>query len=312
MKIMNQYIELSPEVKNAISNKKPVVALESTIISHGMPYPLNVKTAEEVEKIIIEAGATPATIGIIKGKIKIGLTEKELEYFGKAKDIVKVSRRDIPYVVSMKKNGATTVAGTMICASMAGIKIFVTGGIGGVHRGVEDSWDISADLNELMNTDVAVVCAGVKSILDIKKTLEYLETSGVPVIGYKTDDFPAFYTRKSGSKVDYRFDTPVDTAKFLFTKWDLGLKGGVVIGNPIPVENEMDSETINNAIESALTEADKLGITGKEITPFLLDKIKTITAGKSLESNIALVKNNARAGSEIARAFNELKFNNQI
>lgn len=302
--MIENFIDYAPDVKNAIEKNLPIVALESTIISHGMPYPLNVQTARAVEDIIRENGAVPATIGIIDGIIRIGLTSKQLEFFGTSENIIKVSRRDLPYIISNKKNGATTVAGTMICAAMAGIKIFVTGGIGGVHRGVENTLDISADLNELMQTNVAVVCAGVKSILDINKTLEYLETSGVPVIGYQTDDFPAFYTRKSGNKVDYRLDSPEQTADFLKTKWELNLTGGVVIANPVPESKAMDEGVINSAITSALTEAESNGIKGKDITPFLLDRIKQITGGKSLETNMALVKNNARVGSQIATALN--------
>lgn len=295
------YINISPEVKEAIENKKPIVALESTIISHGMPYPENMITAIEVENIIRELGVTPATIGIIDGIIKIGLTKDELEYFSQSKNIEKVSRRDFPHILSMKKNGATTVAGTMICADMVGIKVFVTGGIGGIHRGVEKSWDISADLTELMNTNVAVVCAGVKSILDISKTLEYLETSGVPVIGYKTENFPAFYTSKSGFKVDFKYDNADDISKFLDIKWGMNLKGGVIIANPIPEIDSLDEILINNAIEEALKECDLNGIIGKNITPFLLSKIKSITDGKSLRANISLIKNNAKTGALIAK-----------
>ncbi len=305
IKDLSSFISLSPEVKKAFEDKKAVVALESTIISHGMPYPQNLETAMAVENIIREKGAVPATIGIINGIIKIGLTDEELEYFASAKDVMKVSRRDFPYVVSMKKNGATTVAATMIAASMAGINVFVTGGIGGVHRNAEETFDISADLTELMNTNVAVVCAGVKSILDIAKTLEYLETGGVPVFGYQTDDFPAFYTRKSVFGVDYRVNSPADTAKMLKIKWDLGLNGGVVIANPVKEDDEMGSE-IDFFIEKALKEADKLGIKGKNITPFLLGKIKDLTSGRSLETNIALVKHNAEVGAEIAVALNDL------
>ncbi len=304
--ILDKYLDYSQEIKQAIKMNYPIVALESTIISHGMPYPLNVKTAREVEDIIRNKGAVPATIGIIDGRIKIGLSAEELEYFGKEKDILKISRRDLSYAVSMNRNGATTVSGTMICAAMAGIKVFVTGGIGGVHRGVEKTWDISADLTELMQTNVAVVCAGVKSILDIKKTLEYLETCGVPVLGYKTNEFPAFYTRNSGEKVDYKMNSALETAKFIHTKFELGLKGGIIIANPVPEENEMDENIIKDAIDSALEEAEKTGIQGKAITPFLLDKIKQITGGKSLETNIALVKNNAFVGAEIALELNKI------
>ncbi|MFN8671280.1 MAG: pseudouridine-5'-phosphate glycosidase [Candidatus Sericytochromatia bacterium] len=298
---LKKYLEFSDEVKIALKNNKPIVALESTIISHGMPYPDNVKTASEVEEIIRNNGVTPATIGIIEGKIKIGLSKEELDFFGSAKGVYKVSRRDIPYVIANKKNGATTVAGTMIFAEMAGIKVFVTGGLGGVHRGVEKTWDISADLYELMKTNVAVVCAGVKSILDISKTLECLETFGVPVIGYNTEDFPAFYTKKSGYSVLYNLKTPNEIADFIKTKYMLNLNGGVVIGNPIPDEYSMDEKLINESIENALTECENLKITGKDITPFLLAKIKHITDGKSLEANIALIKNNANLGAKIAK-----------
>lgn len=292
--------DINPEVKKALDNGDAVVALESTIISHGMPYPRNVETAIKCENIIREHGAVPATIGIINGRIKIGLTQEEIEYMGKAKEVAKVSRRDYPFIVAKKMDGATTVAGTMIAAKLAGIKVFVTGGIGGVHRGAETNFDISADLQELAKTNVAVICAGAKSILDIGLTLEYLETNGVPVVGFGTEEFPAFYTRKSGFGVDYKVDEPKQVAEALKAKWDLGLNGGMVIGNPIPTEHEMDYDTINTAIADALKEADELGVKGKKITPFLLDKIKTITAGKSLDSNIELVYNNAVVGSKIA------------
>lgn len=309
MNYFEEYLDFSKEVQKAINNNLPIVALESTIISHGMPYPENVKMATEVEEIIRETGAVPATIGIINGKIKIGLEKDELEFFGSSKDVQKVSRRDIPYVISMKKNGATTVAGTMICAETAGIRIFVTGGLGGVHRGVEKTWDISADLYELMNTNVAVVCSGVKSILDIPKTLECLESFGVPVIGYKTDFFPAFYTAKSSNKVDYRLNTAEEIANFIFTKYDFGLKGGIVVSNPIPEAYSMNEEVINSAINEALLECEKLNILGKDITPFLLAKIKEITSGKSLEANIALIKNNAFLGAKMAIELNNFKTN---
>ncbi len=304
--MIKKYLEIHPEVEKALKEKKAVVALESTIISHGMPYPKNVETALRVEEIIRENGAVPATIGIINGKIKVGLTTEEIEHMAKSKNVVKVSRRDIPFVIAQKLDGATTVAGTMIAASLAGIKMFVTGGIGGVHRGAEETFDISADLKELANTNVTVVCAGAKSILDIGLTLEYLETHGVPVIGYGTEEFPAFYTRKSGFRVDYRIDAPEDLALAIKSKWDLGLDGGMVIGNPIPEEFEMDYDTINKAIEDALNEAEESGIKGKETTPFLLSKIKNITAGKSLESNIQLVYNNARIGAKIALELSKL------
>jgi pseudouridine-5'-phosphate glycosidase len=297
----NKYLDFSPGAAAALAENKPVVALESTIIAHGMPYPENVAAAREVEAIVRENGAVPATIAVLNGKIKIGLDDDQLDFLGRGKAIAKVSRRDLPYIVTMKKNGAVTVSGTMICASMAGIDIMVTGGIGGVHRGVQDSWDISADLTELMNTSVAVVCSGVKSILDIEKTLEVLETFGVPVIGYRTDDFPAFYTRKSGLKVDFRLDSPSDIAAFITAKGELGLSGGVLVANPVPKEHEADGKTIDRAVDAALKEAEKKGIKGKQVTPFLLEKIRVLTMGESLKANIALVKNNARLGAAIAR-----------
>ncbi|EPR27306.1 Pseudouridine kinase [Geobacillus sp. WSUCF1] len=281
--------------------KKPIVALESTIISHGMPYPENVQTAKDVERIIRDRGAVPATIAIIDGKIKIGLTDDELELLGTSRDVEKVSRRDLPYVVAMKKHGATTVAGTMICAQMAGIRVFATGGIGGVHRGAEQTMDISADLQELSRTNVAVVCAGAKSILDLGLTLEYLETHGVPVIGYQTDVLPAFYSRTSPFRVDYRLDSAEEIAQFIETKWKLGLNGGVVIANPVPKEEELEESYITAIIEQALKEAEKQHITGKAVTPFLLDRVKTLTGGKSLQANIALVKNNAALAADLAR-----------
>lgn len=300
--MLEKYLVISDEVKEALEKGKPIVALESTIISHGMPYPQNVETALKVEEIVRQNGAVPATIAIIGGKLKAGLTHDEIEYLGKkGREIVKVSRRDIPYIVAKGIDGATTVASTMIIASLAGIKVFATGGIGGVHRGAQETFDISADLQELANTNVAVVCAGAKSILDLGLTLEYLETFGVPVVGYKTDELPAFYTRKSGFKVDYKLETPEEIAKMLNAKWELNLKGGVVIANPIPQEYEMDYDTITKAIEDALKEAEEMGIKGKESTPFLLAKVKDITGGKSLESNIQLVFNNAKLAAEIAR-----------
>ena len=302
MKIANliNYLDIKEEVKEALEAGKPVVALESTIISHGMPYPQNVETARETERIIRENGAVPATIAIIKGRIKVGLSEEELEYFGKASGIAKVSRRDLAYIVSQELDGATTVAATMICADLADIRVFVTGGIGGVHRGAEETFDISADLTELSQTNVAVICAGAKSILDIGLTLEYLETLGVPVVGFGSEEFPAFYTRKSGFKTNISMDNELDVAKMLKAKWELGLEGGVVVGNPIPEAYSMDEDYIKKTIDLAIMEADKLGVKGKDVTPFLLDKIKTATDGKSLESNIQLVYNNARVGAKIA------------
>lgn len=305
---LKQYLDIAPEVQEALDAGKPVVALESTIISHGMPYPQNVETARKVEDIVRESGAVPATIAIIGGRLKAGLSPEELEYFGKTgMAIKKASRRDLPFIVAKKIDGATTVASTMIIAALAGIKVFVTGGIGGVHRGAQETFDISADLQELANTDVAVICAGAKSILDIGLTLEYLETHGVPVVGFGTEEFPAFYTRKSGFTVDYKVDEPAEVAAAMKAKWDMGLKGGMVIGNPIPTEHEMDYDTITNAIENALKEAEEKGIKGKESTPFLLGKVKDITGGSSLTSNIELVFNNARVGSKIAVEFASMK-----
>lgn len=299
-------IDIKKEVKDALEKGLPVVALESTIISHGMPYPQNVETARNVEQIVRDRGAVPATIAIIDGVLKVGLSEEELEFFGQSKEILKASRRDMPYIVANKLHGATTVATTMIIAKMAGIKVFVTGGIGGVHRGAETTMDISADLTELSNTDVAVVCAGVKSILDIGLTLEYLETLGVPVLGYQTKDFPAFYTRKSGFEVLYSLKDANIAAATMKSKWDLGLKGGLVIANPVPEAFEMDEAVITEAIENALEECVSLGIKGKDITPFLLGKIKDVTGGDSLKTNIQLVYNNARVGADIAVAFSQL------
>ncbi|MDF2533791.1 MAG: psuG [Clostridia bacterium] len=300
MNRFTDYIDISGEVLNALRSYDPIVALESTIISHGMPYPDNIATALELEQIIRDNGATPATIAIIDGRIKIGITSEELEILAQAKDVAKVSRRDIPSIIALGKSGATTVASTMIFAQLAGINIFATGGIGGVHRGAEVSFDISADLTELAQTNVAVVCAGVKSILDIGKTLEKLETLGVPVLGYLSEEFPSFYTRKSGFNVDYRFNTPKECAMMLKTKWDLNLDGGVVVANPIPAEYEANEDIINNAISQALSEAEKLQIKGKEVTPFMLAKVKELTGGESLEANIALVRNNAALAAQIA------------
>lgn len=298
--MLEKYLEINPEVKRALDEGKAVVALESTIISHGMPYPRNVETALNVEKIVKENGAVPATIAILKGKLKVGLTHEEIEYLGKCKQVIKTSKRDIPFIVAKEADGATTVASTMIIAALAGIKVFATGGIGGVHRGAQETFDISADLEELSQTDVAVVCAGAKSILDIGLTLEYLETKGVPVIGFRTNELPAFYTRKSGFGVDYRVDSTEELAKALKAKWDLGLQGGVVVANPIPEQYAMSYDTITNAIENALKELDLKGIKGKESTPFLLSKVKEITGGASLESNIQLVYNNAKVGAQLA------------
>ena len=293
-----KYLDITPEVQEALAQGKPVVALESTIISHGMPYPQNVETAKEVENIIRRNGAVPATIAILKGRLKAGLLPEDLDYLGKAgTEVTKVSRRDIPFIVAAGKDGATTVASTMIIAAMAGISIFATGGIGGVHRGAEETFDISADLQELASTNVAVFCAGAKSILDIGLTLEYLETRGVPVVGFGTEEMPAFYTRKSGFPVDYRIDSEIELARALKAKWDMNLKGGAVIANPIPEDKAMDESVINSAIEEALSEMNAKGIKGKESTPFLLAKVAEITGGDSLASNIQLVFNNARVAA---------------
>jgi pseudouridine-5'-phosphate glycosidase len=299
--MLEKYLDIHPEVADALANDLPVVALESTIISHGMPYPRNVETALLVEKTVRENGAVPATIAIIEGRLKVGLSEEQITHLGKAgQAVTKVSRRDIPFIVASKKDGATTVAATMILAAMAGIKVFATGGIGGVHRGAQETFDISADLQELANTDVAVVCAGAKSILDLALTREYLETQGVPVIGYQTDSLPAFYTRESEHGIDYRLDSAQEIALALKAKWDMDLKGGAVIANPIPQEYAMPVETINQAIEQALGEADDQGIFGKESTPFLLARVCELTGGNSLDSNIQLVLNNARLAAQIA------------
>ncbi|MGN1334169.1 MAG: pseudouridine-5'-phosphate glycosidase [Anaerovoracaceae bacterium] len=294
------FMDIKPEVERALDEGTPVVALESTIISHGMPYPKNVETALAVEDVIRENGGVPATIAIIGGRIKIGLTADEIEYMAKADNVLKVSRRDFPLVISEKLDGATTVAGTMIAANMAGIKVFVTGGIGGVHRGAGESFDISADLEELKMTDVAVVCAGVKSILDIGATLEYLETSGVPVITYGADSFPAFYSRESGFPAECRIDEPEKIASLIRTKDQLGLRGGILIACPIPAEDEIAFDKMDVVIKKALKECEEKGIKGKRITPFLLSKVKDLTEGSSLEANIKLVLNNADIGAKIA------------
>lgn len=305
--MIEKYLKISPEVKEALENNKPVVALESTIISHGMPYPKNAETALKCEQIIKDAGAVPATIAIIKGVLCVGLSHEEIEYVAKeGKNVIKVSRRDIPVVVANKLDGATTVAATMYIASLAGVKVFATGGIGGVHRGAEVSMDISADLDELGNTSVAVVCAGAKAILDLEKTLEYLETKGVPVIGYGTDMLPAFYTRTSQYKVNYRMDTPLEIAKTLKVKWDLGLNGGVLITNPIPEEYSLDESVMNKAIDKAISMMNEQGIKGKDQTPFLLKTIVELTGGNSLESNIKLVFNNCKLAAEIAKEYYKL------
>ena len=304
---MNKYLDVAPEVREALAAGKPVVALESTIISHGMPYPQNVETALNVERIVRENGAVPATIAILGGRLKAGLSKDEIEYLGKTGTAVtKVSRRDLPVVVSRGIDGATTVATTMIIAAMAGIRVFATGGIGGVHRGAETTMDISADLEELAMTPVMVVCAGAKSILDLGLTLEYLETKGVPVIGYQTEELPAFYTRTSGFKVDYRLDTPEELAAAFHVKGEAGLAGGMLVTNPIPEQYSMDPNEINGVIARAVEEARSLGIHGKETTPFLLAKIKDITGGDSLAANIQLVYNNAALAARTAAALSAL------
>lgn len=300
-------VKVSEEVKNALKNNIPVVALESTIISHGMPYPQNVETALNVEKIIRENGCVPATIGIIDGVGIVGMSEEEIELFGKRKGILKASRRDLPVIMSKKLWGATTVATTMIFASIAGIEVFVTGGIGGVHKEGQYTFDISADLQELAKTNVTVVCAGAKAILDLPLTLEYLETFGVPVLGYKSNHLGAFYSTDSGLDVDYQMDSAEEIAKAIKIKRDLNLQGGILISNPIPKEYEIPNEEINVYIEEALNAAKKEGIKGKDTTPFLLAHIKEHTKGRSLESNIQLVYNNARVGALISKAYSKLK-----
>ena len=298
---MKKTLKISEEVRYALEHGKPVVALESTIISHGMPYPDNVKTALTVEKTVRENGAVPATIAIIKGVPTVGLSEEEIEHLGKeGTKVVKVSRRDIPVVIAKKLDGATTVASTMIFAETAGIKVFATGGIGGVHRGATETMDISADLEELHQTNVTVVCAGANSILDLGLTLEYLETKGVPVLGYKTDELPAFFTRKSGFKVDYRMDSPEEIAAAVKAKDALGLSGGMLVANPVPEEYSMDPDKIEAVISEAVEEAKALGIAGKKVTPFLLEKIRNVTGGDSLFTNVKLVLNNAALAAKIA------------
>ena len=304
---MNKYLDIAPEVAAALAEGKPVVALESTIISHGMPYPQNVETALAVEKIVRENGAVPATIAIIGGRLKAGLSPEEIEYFGKkGPEIAKASRRDLPVLIAKGQDGACTVTTTMMIAAMAGISVFATGGIGGVHRGAETTMDISADLEELGQTPVMVICAGAKSILDLGLTLEYLETKGVPVIGYGTEELPAFYTRKSGFGVDYRLDTPAELAAAFHAQREMGLKGGMLVTNPIPEEFSMDADVINAAIDQAVAECKAQGIHGKATTPFLLARIKDITGGDSLDSNIQLVFNNARLAARTAGELSKL------
>ena len=307
LKEIIQKMKINPIVLEALKNNKPVVALESTIISHGMPYPKNVETALRVEQVIKDHGAIPATIGIIDGEPIVGMTPEEIELFGKTKGIAKASRRDLPVIYAKKMWAATTVASTMIIANQAGIEVFVTGGIGGVHRGAQETMDISADLQELAKTNVTVICAGAKAILDLPLTLEYLETMGVPVLGYKTKELPAFYTAHSGLNVDYQIDSAEEAAKIIVEKRNNKLLGGILITNPIPEEYAMDSDIINNAINKALVMADEQGIKGKEITPFLLKNIVELTGGDSLESNIQLVLNNAALGAEISKEVCKLK-----
>ena len=304
---LNKYLDVNPEVAKAVAEGKPVVALESTIISHGMPYPQNVETARKVEQVLRDNGAVPATIGILGGRLKAGLTAEEIEYLGKAgSKVAKASRRDLPVIVAKGMDGATTVTTTMMIAHMAGIQIFATGGIGGVHRGAETTMDISADLEELANTPVMVVCAGAKSILDLGLTLEYLETHGVPVIGYGTKELPAFYTRRSGFGVDYELDTPEELAAAFKAQRELGLKGGILVTNPIPEQYAMDFNVINKAIDEAIADSVRDGIKGKAATPYLLAKVKELTGGESLESNIQLVFNNAALAAKTAVALSRL------
>ncbi|NYS32338.1 pseudouridine-5'-phosphate glycosidase [Streptococcus danieliae] len=303
---MKQYLDIAPEVAQALAEGKPVVALESTIISHGMPYPQNVEMAQTVEAIIREEGAVPATIAIMDGKYKIGLSAADLERLATEKDVAKVSRRDLALILAQKKIGATTVATTMIGAHLAGIPYFVTGGIGGVHRGYEETMDVSADLEELAQTPVTVICAGAKSILDLPRTLEYLETKGVPVLGYQTDVLPAFYTSKSPYKLNSRVESVEEIAQMDKVSHELGLSAGSLVVNPIPTEHELDAAYIDEIIAQVVVEAEKAGITGKDMTPFLLGKIVELTGGESLKANIQLVYNNAKVGARIAKAYSEL------
>ena len=308
MQSLNKYLDVAPEVQQALDEGRPVVALESTIISHGMPYPQNVETALKVEQIIRDNGAVPATLAIIGGRLRAGLSPEEIDYLGKrGREVAKASRRDLAVICARGMDGATTVTTTMMVAHMAGIEVFATGGIGGVHRGAETTMDISADLEELANTPVMVICAGAKSILDLGLTLEFLETRGVPVLGYQTEELPAFYTRHSGFSVDYRVDTPEELAQVFHTKREMGLKGGVLVGNPIPEQYSMDKATIDAAIDKAIAEAEEQGIHGKETTPFLLAKVSELTGGDSLESNIQLVFNNVALGAKTAVALRAIE-----
>ena len=299
---LEKYLDIQPEIKAALDAGKPVVALESTILSHGMPYPENLGFAAKVEQVVRDNGAVPATMAIIGGKLKVGLNEADLKVMCEARNVGKVSRRDVPVYIANGHTGATTVATTMLMAEMAGIRVFATGGIGGVHRGGEVTMDISADLQELAHTSVAVVCAGAKQILDIGRTLEYLETMGVPVLGMGTDEFPAFYCRRSGHKLDYAVSDPAEAAAILNAKWEMGLKGGVLIANPIPEEYGLDFDEMEGVIQKALAAADEAGVHGKDITPFLLANVKDLTGGESLASNIQLALNNARVAAQIAAA----------
>jgi pseudouridine-5'-phosphate glycosidase len=301
---VQEFLVFSEEVHDAIEAHIPLVALESTIISHGMPFPENMETAREVEHIVAQHGAMPATIAIINGRICVGLSQDQLEFLATSPDILKASRRDLPVILTKGLHASTTVAATMICARLASIQVFVTGGIGGVHRHAEQTFDISADLQELARTNVAVVSAGAKAILDLPLTLEYLETMGVPVLGYHTEEFPAFYTRTSGLPVNYRVDSPEEIAAILQSKWGMGLDGGVIVANPIPEKHSLPPEQMNSAIEAALQDAGSQGIAGKDVTPFLLDKITELTEGASLYANIALIHNNAALGAQIAAALN--------
>lgn len=303
----NPYLDIHPEVSRALAERRPVVALESTIISHGMPYPQNVATALQVEAEIRAHGAVPATVAVVQGRLKAGLDRAGIELLGRdGRNVPKVSRRDIPFIVAAGQSGATTVAATMVIAALAGIRVFATGGIGGVHRGAGQSFDVSADLQELAQTPVAVVCAGAKSILDLRLTLEYLETHGVPVVGFRTHTLPAFYTPESDFRVDYRLDDPAQIAAAMFAKWAMGLKGGMVVANPVPAEFALPRERIDAAIAQALLEADRQGISGKQSTPFLLARVSDLTGGDSLATNIQLVLNNARLAAAIALQYERL------
>ncbi|MCL4424377.1 MAG: pseudouridine-5'-phosphate glycosidase [Firmicutes bacterium] len=302
----DEYLKLSPEVARARADRKAIVALESTIISHGLPYPENLETALALEGIVRQEGATPATVAILAGRIRVGLEVEELELLATGKDVLKASRRDIPAILARGLRAATTVSATMIAAHLAGIKVFATGGIGGVHRGAQQTFDVSADLTELAKTPVAVVCAGAKAILDLPLTLEYLETLGVPVWGYQTGVFPAFYTRDSGLPLDYRMEDELEIARAIQAKWDLGQEGGILIANPIPPQDELDQTMVQGVVSQALKEADQQGIRGKHLTPFLLDRLKDLTGGLTLQANLALVKNNARLAARIAVTLSRL------